>query len=114
MEDFDFWEVCFEEIGLLVFAFEVVCEFGDVVDFNIVFYVCAELAAWTAPAVVVGFCVVAFVSFLLRRGEFEEVLGECELSVDLLLGEAVVLHVELVTCQKTLDEYVHVGRTKPT
>ena len=99
LERLNLVEVCFEEVGLVVVsASEVVCEFGNVVNLNVVLDVGTESAARSAPAVVVAFFVVAFILFLFRCGEFEKVLGQCELPVDLLLGETVVLHVELVTC----------------
>lgn len=99
LKGFDFREVGLEEIGLAVFAAEVVCEFGEVVDFDVVACLSDEGAARTSPAVVVGVCVVDLVLFLLRGWEFEEVLGECELSVDCLLRDAEVLHVELALSQ---------------
>jgi hypothetical protein len=84
-----------QEIGLVVFAFEVICELGDVVYLNVVFRFCDQGASWTAPAVVVGGTVIDFKFLFLGGGKLEEVLCERELTIHLLLGQAIVLYVEL-------------------
>jgi hypothetical protein len=61
----DFREVRFQEIWVVVFALEVVCEFGEVEDLDVVFCFGDEGAARAPPAIVVCFCVVDFVLFFL-------------------------------------------------
>jgi hypothetical protein len=86
LEEFDFWQVGLQKIGLVVLALEVICELGDVVYLNVVFRLCDKRATWTAPAVIVGGAVVDFELLLLGGGKLEEVLRKCKLTVYLLLG----------------------------
>lgn len=97
MEDFDLWKVGFKKLGLVILSLEVVCEFGDVVDLDVVPCAGDDGTARTAPAVVVGFFVFTLIFLFLGSRQFKEVLGQCELSVNLLLVETEVLYVELRT-----------------
>lgn len=93
-KDLDFGEVRLQERWLRIFALEIAREFGDVVDFNVVSYGPDVSKTAASPTVVIGVCVVDFVLCFCVDGEREEVLGEGELAIDLVLGETKVFDVE--------------------
>jgi hypothetical protein len=88
--------VRFEQVWLIVLALEVVSEFGNVVDLDVVLGFRNEGATWSAPAIVVGCGVITLVLLLLGYWKLKEMFRQCELLVNLLLGKAKVFDVKLV------------------
>jgi hypothetical protein len=97
LEHLDFWKMRFEQVRLVVLASKIVCKLGNVIDLNVVLCLGDQGPTRTPPTIVIRFCVVNFILFLLGGRQFEKVLCQCELSVDLFLCKAKVLHIELTS-----------------
>lgn len=96
LENLNLRQVRFEQVWLIILALEVVSEFGNVVDLDVVLSLRDEGTTRSAPAVVVSCSIVTLVLLLFRYWELEEMFRQGELLVNLLLSKAKVLDVKLV------------------
>lgn len=72
LEKLNLRQVRFEQVWLIVLALEVVSEFGNVVDLDVVLSFRNEGATRSAPAIIVGCGVITLVLLLLRYWELKE------------------------------------------
>lgn len=93
-ENFDFGKVSLDERRLSIFAFEIFGEFGNVVDLDIVFDFSNLMMIVSSPAVVISIRIINFVLGFFVHGESEEILGECKLTIYLILRKTKVFDIE--------------------